>query len=75
MPRSPLRIIPPSNDYDGTTDSESASNTPVIIPEHLKQLYSSMNNYTMMTDGIKNRDEEVKTEVLDIAEIIAKAIQ
>ena len=30
---------------------------------------------TMMTDGIKNRDEEVKTEVLDIAEIIAKAIQ
>ena len=30
---------------------------------------------TMMTDGIKNRDEEVNTEVLDIAEIIAKAIQ
>ena len=30
---------------------------------------------TMMTDGIKNRDEEVKTEVLDIAEIIVKAIQ
>jgi hypothetical protein len=29
----------------------------------------------MMTDGIKNRDQEVKTEVLDIAEIIAKAIQ
>jgi hypothetical protein len=29
----------------------------------------------MMTDGIKNRDKEVKTEVLDIAEIIAKAIQ
>jgi len=29
----------------------------------------------MMTDGIKNRDEEVNTEVLDIAEIIAKAIQ
>jgi Fe-S oxidoreductase len=30
---------------------------------------------TMMTDGIKNRPEEVKTEVLDIAEIIAQAIQ
>jgi Fe-S oxidoreductase len=30
---------------------------------------------TMMTDGIKNRTEEVKTEVLDIAEMIAKAIQ
>ena len=30
---------------------------------------------TMMTDGIKNRDEEVKTEVLDIAEIVAQAIQ
>jgi Fe-S oxidoreductase len=30
---------------------------------------------TMMTDGIKNRNEEVKTEVLDIAEMIAKAIQ
>ena len=29
---------------------------------------------TMLTDGIKNRSEEVKTEVLDIAEIIAKAI-
>jgi Fe-S oxidoreductase len=29
---------------------------------------------TMMSDGIKNRVEEVKTEVLDIAEIIAKAI-
>jgi hypothetical protein len=52
MPKPTLRIIPPSNDYDdGTTDSESASNTPIIIPDHLKQLYSSMNNYTMMTDG------------------------
>jgi len=30
---------------------------------------------TMMTDGIKNRSEEAHTEVLDIAEIIAKAIQ
>ena len=30
---------------------------------------------TMLTDGIKNRNEEVNTEVLDIAEIIAKAIQ
>lgn len=30
---------------------------------------------TMMTDGIKNRSEEVPTQVLDIAEIIAKAIQ
>ena len=30
---------------------------------------------TMLTDGIKNRDEEVKTEVLDIAEMIAKAMQ
>ncbi|MEY3539236.1 MAG: hypothetical protein RL188_653 [Bacteroidota bacterium] len=30
---------------------------------------------TMMTDGIKNRNEEVNTEVLDIAEIIAQAIQ
>jgi len=30
---------------------------------------------TMLTDGIKNRDEEVAVEVLDIAEIIAKAIQ
>ena len=30
---------------------------------------------TMLSDGIKNRDEEVGTEVLDIAEIIAKAIQ
>jgi Fe-S oxidoreductase len=30
---------------------------------------------TMMTDGIKNRSEEVKTEVLDIAEIVAQAIQ
>jgi hypothetical protein len=29
----------------------------------------------MLTDGIKNRDEEVKTEVLDIAEMIAKAMQ
>jgi hypothetical protein len=29
----------------------------------------------MMTDGIKNRSEEVKTEVLDIAEIVAQAIQ
>ena len=29
---------------------------------------------TMLTDGIKNRSEEVKTEILDIAEIIAKAI-
>ena len=30
---------------------------------------------TMLSDGIKNRNEEVNTEVLDIAEIIAKAIQ
>jgi len=30
---------------------------------------------TMLTDGIKNRNEEVTTEVIDIAEIIAKAIQ
>ena len=30
---------------------------------------------TMMTDGIKNRDEEVNTSVLDIAEIVAMAIQ
>jgi len=30
---------------------------------------------TMLTDGIKNRKEEVPTEVLDIAEIIAQAIQ
>jgi Fe-S oxidoreductase len=30
---------------------------------------------TMMTDGIKNRSEEVKIEVLDIAEIVAQAIQ
>jgi Fe-S oxidoreductase len=30
---------------------------------------------TMLSDGIKNRAEEVGTEVLDIAEIIAKAIQ
>jgi Fe-S oxidoreductase len=30
---------------------------------------------TMLTDGIKNRNEEVNTEVVDIAEIIAKAIQ
>jgi len=30
---------------------------------------------TMLTDGIKNRDEEVNTEVLDIAEMIAKAMQ
>jgi len=30
---------------------------------------------TMLTDGIKNRDQEVSVEVLDIAEIIAKAIQ
>ena len=52
MPKPTLRIIPPSNDYDdGTTDSESASNTPIIIPDHLKQLYSSINNYTTMTDG------------------------
>jgi hypothetical protein len=29
----------------------------------------------MLTDGIKNRAEEVRTEVLDIAEIIAKAIK
>ena len=30
---------------------------------------------SMLTDGIKNRNEEVTTEVIDIAEIIAKAIQ
>ena len=30
---------------------------------------------TMLTDGIKNRNEEVNTEVLDIAEMIAKAMQ
>ena len=30
---------------------------------------------TMLSDGIKNRDEEVNTQVLDIAEMIAKAIQ
>jgi Fe-S oxidoreductase len=30
---------------------------------------------TMLSDGIKNRNEEVHTEILDIAEIIAKAIQ
>jgi len=30
---------------------------------------------TMLTDGIKNRTEEINTEVLDIAEIIAKAMQ
>jgi Fe-S oxidoreductase len=29
---------------------------------------------TMLSDGIKNREEQVNTEVLDIAEIIAKAI-
>jgi len=29
---------------------------------------------TMLSDGIKNRAEQIKTEVLDIAEIIAKAI-
>jgi hypothetical protein len=29
----------------------------------------------MLTDGIKNREQEVAVEVLDIAEIIAKAIQ
>jgi Fe-S oxidoreductase len=30
---------------------------------------------TMLTDGIKNRDEELNTDVLDIAEMIAKAMQ
>jgi len=30
---------------------------------------------TMLSDGIKNREEEVGIEVLDIAEMIAKAIQ
>ena len=30
---------------------------------------------TMLTDGIKNRNEEVNTEVLDIAEMIVKAMQ
>jgi len=30
---------------------------------------------TMLSDGIKNRDEEVNTQVLDIAEMIAKAMQ
>jgi Fe-S oxidoreductase len=30
---------------------------------------------TMLTDGIKNREQEVAVEILDIAEIIAKAIQ
>jgi Fe-S oxidoreductase len=30
---------------------------------------------TMMTDGIKNRNEEVKMDVLDIAEIVAQAIK
>jgi Fe-S oxidoreductase len=30
---------------------------------------------TMLTDGIKNRDEDMNTSVLDIAEIIEKAIQ
>ena len=30
---------------------------------------------TMLTDGIKNRAEEVRTEVLDIAEMIVKAMQ
>jgi len=30
---------------------------------------------TMLTDGIKNREEEINTSVLDIAEIIEKAIQ
>lgn len=30
---------------------------------------------TMLTDGIKNRNEELGTEVLDIAEMIAKAMQ
>jgi len=29
----------------------------------------------MLSDGIKNREEEVGIEVLDIAEMIAKAIQ
>ena len=29
---------------------------------------------TMLSDGIKNREEQVNMEVLDIAEIIAKAI-
>jgi len=29
----------------------------------------------MLTDGIKNRDEDMNTSVLDIAEIIEKAIQ
>jgi hypothetical protein len=28
----------------------------------------------MLSDGIKNREEHVNTEVLDIAEMIAKAI-
>ena len=30
---------------------------------------------TMMTDGIKNRNEEIKMDVLDIAEIVAQAIK
>jgi hypothetical protein len=28
-----------------------------------------------MTDGIKNRNEEIKMDVLDIAEIVAQAIK
>ena len=27
----------------------------------------------MMTDGVKNKDQEGKTEVMDIAELIANA--
>ena len=46
-------------------------------PEILRNVIHFMAQFLRMkmTDGIKNRDEEVKTEVLDIAEIIAKAIQ
>lgn len=53
MPMPKLSIIPPIDidDYESRTDTESLSNTPINIPDHLNKLYSSMNNYYKLTDG------------------------
>ena len=72
MPLPKLSIIPPLHDYDeGSTDSESALNTPIYIPEHLNKLQSSMNNYYSISDGkfgSKFTDDKTKRQFTQRAE-------
>jgi hypothetical protein len=74
MPKRNLSIIPINNDIvnyasdtdeDGHTDTEYSLNSPIIIPEHLETVKSSLTNYSNITDGnfgSKFTDDKIKRQ-------------